>query len=145
MAVAFVRPSDMFCAVFESLNMSLMTSTRWSVALIAMLCSAKNPASLTSAVFTAVSNFSFSDVLCKHCVMDFCVGARFFSFSVCFFDLLWFFNTILRPPALCCSTGRKLCSRSQQQVSTTRIDSPTLFDSFVGGAALSYKIVVQIR
>ncbi|MED6271604.1 hypothetical protein CHARACLAT_021970 [Characodon lateralis] len=140
MAVAFVRPSDMFCAVFESLNMSLMTSTRWSVALIAMLCSAKNPASLTSAVFTAVSSFSFSDVLCKHCVVDFCAGARFFSFSVCFFDLLWFFN-------IDTSATRSVLQHRQKALLSEPATglNHTNFGSFVGGAALSYKIVVQIR
>lgn len=63
--------------------------------------------------------------------MDFSVGVDFFSFSVVFFFCSVF--VVLFVTALCCSTSNKLCSPNDQQFLTIGIDSPTLFDSSVGG------------
>lgn len=59
-ALIWQLPNDMFCSAFESLNMSLITSSRWSVALGAMLCSA-TVISATDSVLQHRQNALLSD------------------------------------------------------------------------------------
>lgn len=118
---AFLRPRNMFCAVLESSNMSTMMSSRWSVALIEMLCSAKNHVSLTS----AVSSFSLFEVFSRHCVIDFCVGATFF-----FFFIVSFWLTVILGYR---NFGHRLCVAITTAI--RQIGFPTLSYIYVGNAA----------